>query len=203
MAKLPSGLQFSLVELLALILVAGLGAAALKTGSVMFAVLLQSAFWLFGGAAAVAIFSRKAPRAFAVGALIGMTIYVVPVLYAGESELDPYETKLPLTQPLLSLFAAMEAEAWVHEPTGERFSAWTTEVTQSTDLVAGGFSQPHTLLPDGRVVTMIEDPPRLEFMLSAHALLAIASGYLFGKFAAVVYRAERKRRDRRIPEPRA
>jgi hypothetical protein len=201
MAKLPSGLQFSLVELFALILVAGLGAAALKTGGVMFAVLLQSAFWLFAGAAALAIFSRGSGRAFAVGALIGMTIYVVPVLYAGESELDPHETKLPLTQPLLSLFAAMKAEAWVYEPTGERFSVWTTEVTQSTDLLAGGFSQTHTMLPDGRFVTLIEDPPRLEFMLSAHSLLAIASGYLFGKFAAVIDRRRRCSREEASTEP--
>lgn len=186
------GLQFSLFELLAILLFAGVGAAALKTGGVLLAVLLQSAIWLFAGVAVVAIFSRDSWRAFAVGFLIGGAIYVGPVLCAGESELDPYETKLPLTQPLLSLFAAIEADAFVYEPTGERFSAWTTEVTQSTDLIAGGFSQPRYTLPDGRVVTLSEDPPRLEFMLSAHALLAIASGYVFGKFATVIYRRRTK-----------
>ncbi|HEV7281443.1 MAG TPA: hypothetical protein VGN57_14680 [Pirellulaceae bacterium] len=208
MAKLPSGLQFSLVELLALILVAGIGAAALKTGGVMLAVLLQSAIWLSAGAAVTAIFAKEVRRAFAAGFLIGVTFYVGPVLYVGESELDPYETQLPLTQPLLSLYAAMEAEAWVHEPTGERFSVWTTEVTRSTDLVAGNlsqlggsYSQPHYTLPDGRVVTLSEEPPRFEFMLAAHALLTIASGYLFGKFATIVYRRRSSPRDGTSNEP--
>jgi hypothetical protein len=188
MAKLPSGLQFSLLELLALILIAGLGAAAMKSGGVLLALLLQSAIWSFGAAAVVAIFARKSWQAFAIGSLIGFAVYVGPVLYVGESELDPHEKTLPLTQPLLAVFAAMGAEAFVYEPTGEKFNAFTTDVTPSTDYTVNMSPQNFYTLSDGRVVAFREDPPRLEFMLAAHSLLAIACGYAFGKIAAVVYR---------------
>jgi hypothetical protein len=197
---LPFGLQFSLFELLAILLFAGVGAAALRSGGTTALILVQAALWLFVGVALIALVARGSWQAFALGFVLGVAGYAIPPLYVGESELDPYEAELPLSGTLLPVWHAIMRNVYRETPTGEEFEA--DEVTRM--LVDGSgnmapFSGPEAasmgpyvtiqfITGDGRAVDQYEKPFRHEFMLVAHALLAIASGYVFSKIATVIYR---------------
>lgn len=206
--KLTSGLQFSLFELLALILFGGLGVAALRSGGTVALILVQAALWTFTGIALTALVARGSWQAFAIGFVLGVAGYGIPALYVGQSELDPYDARLPLTKTLLPVWEVVHRDLYVDPATGEEFESDQVTATQTPGggvgysggtfggsmngfvFTSSGMPYPMTvyLTADGRSVNQTEKPDRYQFMLVAHALLSIAIGYVFGKFAGMVYR---------------
>jgi hypothetical protein len=203
MTKLPYGLQLSLFELLAILLFAGVGAAALRSGGTAALILVQAALWLIVGIALVALVARGSWQAFAIGFVLGVAGYALPPLYVGQSELDPYEGRLPLTKAMFPVWKAVEGNVYRDLTTGDEFEASEVKLMQNNASGGGGgmgggmvvapnwpassYSALHFQTSDGRTVEQFESPPRHEFMLVAHALLAIAIGYVFGKIATVIY----------------
>lgn len=199
---LPYGLQFSLFELLAILLFAGVGAAALRDGGTVAHVLVQAALWLFVGIALIALVARGSWQAFGIGFVLGVAGYGIPPLYVGVSELDPYDARLPLTKTFKPVWEAVQGNVYRDLTTGDEFEA--SEVTLMEIDSAGNATpafqrnagsnpiSPYTTMrfmtADGRAVDQYEDPPRHEFMLVAHVLYAIAIGYVFGKIATALYR---------------
>ncbi|HEV7281442.1 MAG TPA: hypothetical protein VGN57_14675 [Pirellulaceae bacterium] len=204
---LPFGLQFSLFELLAILLFAGVGAAALRGGGAVALILVQAALWLFVVVAILAFVGRGSWRAFAIGFLLGAAGYGIPPLYVGVGELDPYEAKLPLTKVLLPVWHSVTTPIYVDPMTGDEFRSDQVQLFANGVAVdasavppgGGGFMAPEYRTLDGRVVRWSEKPLREEFMLVAHLLFAVAAGYVFGKLATAVYR----RRSVRPREPAA
>lgn len=197
---LPFGLQFSLFELLAILLFAGVGAAALRGGGTIALILVQGAFWLFVGIALTALIARGAWQSFAIGFVLGVAGYGIPPLYVGQIELDPYEARLPLSKTLLPVWHAVAGNIYRDPTTGEEFEESEVTLMQidsagvvspafanNSGFNANGYIQVRHMTKSGLAVDQYENPPRHEFMLVAHALFAIAIGYVFGKIGSVVY----------------
>ena len=92
---------------MAIVLFAALGVAALSTGGLLASMVVGAAIVFTTAFAIVAFVGRKQLRSFAIGFLIPVVAYSATVLSLGNSELDPYEGKLPTTKlikPAFELF---------------------------------------------------------------------------------------------------
>lgn len=178
--KLPA--QFSLRELLCVVLFAGLGLAALRTGGMLASVVIFLAYLLFSALGIVVVLDRGPLQAFAIGFVIPAVIYGAAVYVMGSSELDPYAGRLPTTKWLLPAHKAMVQQTWIDMSTGQVVPDYdpTTDPTGG-NVGGGGFS-------GGRTMGISESPDRATFMGLAHLLLALLFGYAGAKFGVVLYR---------------
>lgn len=178
--KLPA--QFSLRELLCVVLFAGLGLAALRTGGMLASVMVFLAYLLLSALGIVVVVGRGPLQAFAIGFVIPVIIYGTVVYAMGSNELDPYAGKLPTTRWLLPVQKAMVQRTWIDMSTGQAVPDYDP-ATDTTDGNAGGGG-----FGGGRMMGISESPDRATFMGLAHLLLALLFGYAGAKFAVVLYR---------------
>jgi hypothetical protein len=181
MRRLPPALKFSLVEILTLLLVGGVGFAALRTGGMMASATLVVAALLFMALAILAIVGGGALRAGAIGFVVAGGIYGGLVFYFGAAELGQ-NGSLPTSQALEPLHDAMATFTYTDVMTGKRMNQ---EKASALIEAADAASVPRPLFSVESV------PTREEFMSVAHALIGMALGYAGAKFAVAVRRRER------------
>lgn len=168
-------LQISVRELLFIVFVAGVGLAGLLRGgwvglsTVMMLCVLATAFMI------MAFVGRGQRRAFAIGYVIPVLVYIAPHAYVGfsdSSEIDFYR-KLPTSKLLRAAYEQVARE--------ERFDVVSGAIVSDYDPMS---SQP---LGGGGIanasIATRERPDRATFLLLAHALWASAFAYAGGKFA--------------------
>lgn len=180
MHRLPISLKFSLVEILTLLLVGGVGFATMRTGGMMAQAALIVAMLLFIAMAIVAIVGEGAFRAAAIGFVVAAGIYGGLVFYCGADELTPEVGRLPTTQALEPLREAVTTYTYANMLTGET-------LTHEEALAAQAGS-----IPSGKplVLSATLSPTREAFMSVAHTLIGMLLGYAGAKFAVAVRRGE-------------
>lgn len=185
MTTLPLGVRFSIGELLALILFAGVGLAAMRNGGATAAAFLFLALLAFMATAIVAFVGVGSARAFAIGFAVSAAIYAGVTYAGGAAELDPAIGALPTTKALAPVREAMTARHYVDLGSGKtltaaEYEALATNGPQGGGGFGGGFG--------AAAVVVIETPDVATLMTVGHALIALALGYLGGKFAEAVDR---------------
>ena len=178
-----SAVQWSLRELMILVLFAGLGMASLRMGGVVGSITVFLAIVLCMALGIVAFVGRNEPQAFAIGFLVPVIAYAAIVLAVGSSELDPYDGRLPTTRALGPLYESVVTRTWIDLTTGQEIPNYVPAKNQQAGFFVAGFGG----IVGGRQVTSREQPDRRTFMLLAHPLIALAFGYVGGKFAIFVY----------------
>ncbi len=179
--------QFSLRELLFVVLFAGLGLASLRAGGVLGSITVFLAIVLTICLAIMAFVGRGQLQAFAIGYLIPVVAYAAIVLAVGKSELDPYEGKLPTSQLLKPMFRAIAKQTWINVMTGEVVPDYDpASVPNRMSGGGGGFS--------GSQMGLSEYPDRPTFMSLGHMIIAIMFGYAGGKFGVAVHRRPQESR---------
>jgi len=168
-----------------LVLFAGLGMASLRIGGVVGSITVFLAIVLCMGLGIVAFVGRNEPQAFAIGFLVPVIAYAAIVLAAGTSELDPYSGRLPTTRALGPVYESVVTRTWFDLTTGQEVPNYDPEKNQQAGVAMAGFR-------GGRTVGGREQPDRRTFMLLAHVLVALAFGYVGGKFAIFVYLRQRQ-----------
>lgn len=168
--------QFSLREILFVVLFAGLGLAALRAGGVVASFVVFLAIVVTMGLAIVVFVGRRTIQAFAIGFLIPTIAYGVAVYALGKSELTP-NGKLATSRLLAPLYRVMVKQIWTNFSTGEV----VPDYDPATDPD-----------PGGSMMTMTESPDRLTFMSLGHILLAMIFGYCGAKFAVIVHRTQQR-----------
>ena len=163
--------QFSIREGLLLVFVAAFAFAALSTGG-----LVESLFLLFALAIVVAFVitvfvARGALRSCSIGFVIPVLFYVLSLYVSGESELDPYDGKLPTTSLI--------------KPLSETFVKYEYVDNSNGEVVRG--PHPTKALGLGGGVKFKETRSQTKFMMLAHAMLALICGYAGAKFASFVH----------------
>jgi hypothetical protein len=182
--QMKSYCQFSLRELLLVVLFAGLGLGSLRTGGLVASITVFLAIVLTMCLAIVAFVGRERPQAFAIGCLIPVIVYAATVRAAGQSELDPYEAKLPTSRLLLPIFRVMAKQSWANTMTGEVVPDYNPATDPDPVGVGGPFG--------GSLMALSESPDRPTFMLIGHILIAMMLGYAGAKLAVAVHRKQRE-----------
>ena len=176
--------QFSLRELLFVVLFAGLGLASLRAGGVVASCTVFLAIVVTMCLAIIAFVGRNTTQAFAIGFLIPVIAYGVAILAVGKSELDPYEGKLPTSKLLLPAFRVMAKQTWTNVLTGEVVPDYDPATDPNrVGAGGGGFA--------GSPMGLLESPDRPTFMSLGHILIATMFGYAGAKFAVIVHRKQR------------
>lgn len=182
MGKSRPLLQWSLRELLVLVLFVGLAFTSLPlAGGIVWSVTVMLSFFLCTGMAIVCFVGRHELRAFAIGFVIPVVAYACLVLTLGQSELDPYSGRLVTSQALRPVFDAVVTTKWVDTWTGKEVPSDDPRVA-AQQAGGGGMS--------GAGVGLSESLNRPTFMGFGHLLFALAFGYVGGKFAVAVYRRQ-------------
>ncbi|HEV7280519.1 MAG TPA: hypothetical protein VGN57_09960 [Pirellulaceae bacterium] len=169
--------RFSLIEMLALTFVLGLGFAALRTGGVL------ASLALFGGLIAViaatiaAVIGHDRVRIFSIGFLIASGIYAGAFYFFGENELHPYSGRLPTTRLVEPLRTAMTTITFLDTKTGKEVSAETADVWRNS-ANSDNWNRAET----------VQSPDPADFLSVAHLLVGLLLGYAGGKFALTVHR---------------
>jgi hypothetical protein len=132
----------------------------------------------FAAAVIVALVDRQAPQAFAIGFAVALTIYVAILASQGSLgaagpnlEMNPDTGKLPTTQLLRPVFAAVADTRWIDFRTGKEVPNY----------------DPNNPGPDMQYISMDERPQRGAFMRIGHCWWALVLGYLGGWFGRFVY----------------
>ncbi|HEV7280111.1 MAG TPA: hypothetical protein VGN57_07865 [Pirellulaceae bacterium] len=172
-----SAFRISIVELLLLILVPGLGIAAIRAGGVAVTIALLVGMMWFIVMAVAASFGRDGLRRFAGGFVVAGAIYGGLVFYFGPTELD-LDGRLPTTQALKPLNESMTTTMYTNMVTHK--SITEAEVKAIRRSPTGGPAVEVTLWPD-----------RAEFMAVSHLLIGLLIGYLGGKLAVAIGRSSR------------
>ena len=173
-----SPLKFSLTELLALLLVGGVGLAAMRLGGMTASAGLVVTALLFIALAIAAIVGQGDFRRFAIGFVVAGGIYGALVFYFGERELHPGAGRLPTTNALGPVREAVTTYTYTNVATGETMTAEKAEAAEAAadpDLPPLNFS-------------VTAAPERVAFMSVAHALIGLLLGYAGGKFAVAIGR---------------
>jgi len=186
--------QISLRELMLVMLVVGLMLAGLTTGGWFASLLLLLIIVVSTALAIVAFVGHGRRRAFAVGYLIPLFVYIAIHAYAGASELDPFAyVTLPTTKLWGPVFEQLVRRDYVDSFTGEFVAKYDPTKNQAFlggGSGGGGFGGGG----GGPSFSIREIPDRKTFMLLAHALVAMALGYAGGKFALCVHYQETNRK---------
>jgi hypothetical protein len=175
--------QLTIRELMAIVLFAATGLAALSRGGLFASIVIGAAIIITTAFAIVAFVARAEFRSFALGFLIPVVTYSAAVLSIGKSELDPYEGMLPTTKLLKPCFELLVNREYVNLMTNQPVPDY--DPTANTGLGGGGMG--------GSPVGMRETPDRPTFMSLAHVLLAVMFGYIGAKFAVWVDRKQLRR----------
>lgn len=177
-----AAVQWSLRELLVVVLVAGLGLASLRLGGVVGAITILLAIVLCMALGIVVFVGRREPQAFAIGFLVPVIVYAAIVLVAGRYELNPHIGVLPTTRAMSPIFESMVARTDVNIKTGQEVPELKAQDAIGATSQGGGMA----------TVGLSELRDRKTFMLLAHTLMGLAFGYVGGKFAVFVYRRQRR-----------
>jgi hypothetical protein len=191
MGKSRPFVQWSLRELLVLVLFVGLALASFPlAGGIVWSVTVMLSFFLCTGMAIVAFVGRHEQQAFAIGFVIPVVTYACVLLVMGQNELDPYNGKLVTSQALRPVFESVVTRKWVDLLTQKEVPNDDPRVItqQAGGMVTSG-------------VGLSESLDRPSFMGFGHLLFALVFGYVGGKFAVAVYR--RQRRGDSYAEPKA
>ncbi|HEV7281745.1 MAG TPA: hypothetical protein VGN57_16200 [Pirellulaceae bacterium] len=165
----------SIIELLTLILVPGLGIAAVRAGGICVTVALLADMMWFIGMTVAALFGRAGLRRFACGFAVAGGIYGGLVVYFGPTELGPGGW-LPTTQALTPLNESMSATTYINLDTNETMTEAKVDALR--------------LSPKAGIRAKLW-PDQAEFMAVSHLLIGLLIGYLGGKLAVVVGRPPR------------
>ena len=168
-------LQFSLRELLIVVLFAGLGLASLRTGGIIGSIVVMLAIVVTTAFAIVAFVGRHSSQAFAIGFVIPVILYAVVVLAVGKSELDPYAGRLLTSRLLRPMFGLIAKKIWTNVATGQV----VPDYDPTTD--PNRFASP---------MGLSESPDRPTFMSLGHVLFDMLLGYAGARFALLVYRKQ-------------
>jgi hypothetical protein len=166
--------RFSILELFALILIPGLGIAAIRAGGIFISAALLSGMLWFIAMAIVSLFGHGSLRRFAGGFVVASGIYGGLLLYLGESELQSYAGSLPTSQALYPLQEAM---------TTYTYREVRTKRLLTEDEIADAKAGQSNLL-----VSVSADPDNATLMTIGHLLVGLLFGYLGGKFALALDR---------------
>lgn len=191
MPRRPFPLKFSVAEICALLLIGGVGFAALRTGGMLASAALVVAMLLFIATSIAAIVAEEKLQRFAIGFIVAGGIYGALALYFGPSELTPEEGSLPTTQALKPLRDAMTTFTYANLLTGETLTHEEALAAQAGSISA---DRPLVLSNPTRqplVLGATSTPTAEEFMSVAHVLIGMALGYAGGKFAQAIARRER------------
>jgi hypothetical protein len=180
----------SLRELFAIVLFFAMGLAALKTGGVLAGLILIVAGLLSMAMAIVAFVGIGAPKAYAVGFILPVTIYAVCVAIGGQNELDPYDAKLPTAHMLRYAHQKLVTKAYIDPVTGKVIPDFDPAAQARSSTITGGMMGMSGFGPGIIGPSLLETPDRPTFMLLAHTLLALILGWLGAKFAMRVYRLQ-------------
>ena len=173
---MPTLLQLSIRELLAIVFFAAIGTSGLFFGGANASVAICAALIATTGLAIVAFVGRGQLRSFAIGYIVPVGVYASLIVAVGGSELDPYSGKLPTTKLFRPAFELVVNREYVDEYSGKVLSDF--DPTANTDFGGGGGFGVGTL-----PVQMRETPDRLAFSSVAHVFLAMFLGYAGAKFA--------------------
>ncbi len=167
--------QWSLRELLVLVLFAGLAFASFPlAGGVVWSITVMLSIVLCTGLAIAAVVGRYQMQAFARGFVIPVVAYACVLLAMGQGELDPYSGRLLTSKALRPVFESVVTRKWVNVITGKEVPNYVPP----TNAVGMG------------PVQASENLDRPSFMGFGHLLFALAFGYVGGKFAVAIYRRQ-------------
>ena len=138
--------------------------AALYLGGIPATVFSSMAFLVTTGFGILAFIGRENLRYFAIGFLIPVALYSVSLISIGQSEFDPYDGKLPMTQIIRPVFDLVSKHEYID---------------MNNNLIPNYDPAAHK----GPVGIRETPPDRTIFMSSAHILLALLLGFAGGKFA--------------------
>lgn len=158
----------------------GLGIAGLSTGGVVASIVIAVAIVVTTAFAIVAFVGRELLRSFAIGFLVPVVIYSATLFWIGNSELNPYEGKLPTTKIIRPVFELIVKREYVDVTTGKLVPDY--DPTANVGIGVGGFG--------GSPVGVRETPDRTTFMSLAHVLLGMIFGYVGAKFAVWIERKQ-------------
>jgi hypothetical protein len=183
----PSGLRFSLRELLALVSAAIIALVGLRYANPWWtAAAIGCVLFAFVGAVIVAALDRASRRASAFGFAVATGVYVMLLMSmpgqvgrtAGTAllnpELDPFDGLLPTSQLLRVHFESVSRHFAVHPQTGS-LTPYKSGALNVRQLSRQNLSY------------VKEVPERTSFMLVGHCLWALLFGYIAAKFALWVY----------------
>lgn len=197
MPRLPEFLRFSLGELLLVVLAVGLGMAALRGGELFAAAYLFGAIVLSAMALVTALVGRGPLQAFAIGFLVGVSVYGGVLYWYGEAEFDPESGELLTSRAAKPVYDAIKEVYYVEEFTGREADAVEAGAAAKRGLAPLGYWQPSVKGPvASKLVAKVGNaywepkvrPDRRDFMQVAHLLAALTLGYVAGKFGAALYR---------------
>jgi hypothetical protein len=165
-----SAFRLSIFEMLSLILVPGLGIAAMRAGGVgVIPALLAGMLW-FMAMTVAALFGKGDLRTFAGGFVVVGAIYGGLILYSGPTEFSSHG-RLPTTQALTPLYGSISTTRYINLDTNEAL----TKAEVHALRVA-----PKAGLANRRW------PDEADFMAVSHLLIGLLLGYLGGKLGVAL-----------------
>ena len=170
--------QFSVREGLILVFVTAFAVAGLSSGGIAGSLFLILSFTIVTAFAITAFVARGHLRSYSIGFIVPALLYATVLFVAGETELDPYDGKLPTTSLVKPLFESMVKTGYVDPTTGKVVQDY--DPTKPFGGMGGGGM-------GGGGVTLVEIPNRTTFMSLAHAILVLIFGYVGAKFATFVF----------------
>lgn len=197
MNRLPEFLRFTLGEILLIALAAGLGMAALRTGGLFAAAYLFGAVVLSALLLVTAIVGRGPLRAFAIGCLVGVSVYGCVLYGYGDAEFDPESGELLTSRAAKPVYDTIKEVYYVEEFTGREADAVEAGAATKRGLAPLGYWEPSVGGPvASKLVAKVGNayweprvrPDRRDFMQIIHLLTALTLGYVAGKFGAALHR---------------
>ncbi|HEV7278839.1 MAG TPA: hypothetical protein VGN57_01395 [Pirellulaceae bacterium] len=205
MPRLPEILRFTLGELLLVALAAGLGMAAMRAGGLAAAGYLFGVIVLTAIVLVTALVGRGTLQAFAIGFLVGVSVYGGVLYWYGEAELDPELGELLTTRAAEPVYDAVREVYYVDVYSGREADVVEAGAAAKRGLSRLGYWKKNVGGPfASTLVAKVGNvywspqvrPERRDFMQVVHLLAALTLGYVAGKFGAALYR-------RRKPAPAA
>ena len=167
-------MQFGLKEFLLFVSLASVALCGMAMGGVASAVAESLIWMLFAISLITAAVARGLLQSRAIGFIIPVCIYALPLFVLAENEFDPYGGKMPTTQISKHAFELMAHREWINQLTGERMPA---------DFDPYANNNPSFYVK--------ESLSRLEFMRSAHVLWALLFGFVGAQLAVWLHKATR------------
>jgi hypothetical protein len=161
--------QFSVRQGLILVFVTAFAVAGLSSGGIAGSLFLILSFTIVTAFVITAFVARGHLRSYSIGFIVPALLYATVLFVAGETELDPYDGKLPTTSLVKPLFESMLKTGYVDPTTGKVVQDY--DPTKPFGGMGGGGM-------GGGGVTLVEIPNRTTFMSLAHAILVLIFGYV-------------------------
>lgn len=178
--------QFSLQELLLIVLTVAVGLAGLRFGGLFASLLVFAAIVALMGISIVALVGRGEGQSMSIGFLLPVLAYMGMLLVIGGRELDPYEGRLPTSQAMRPLYDTFCKRQWIDFRSGKVIADY--DPLANAQNIGGASSMGGGGGFAGAPVTLFESPERDTFMALGHCLCALLFGYAGARFARIVHR---------------